>query len=324
MHVDVNGTRLWFDLDGPVLVPDGARMRRRPTVIVVHGGPGSYDHSYFKPHFGPLVGVAQVIYVDLRDHGRSARHDPADWSLEVCADDLRAFCDALGIDRPVVLGHSLGGFVAILFGARHADRAGALVLLSTMARFDLRRLVEAFRGRAGDEVAELARRDYGGDEVTETEWAKVFAAFGPQVPSEQELARRVRNRAVSRPGHGAHAPAGPHGRPGPSRLPHAGVCGPARPGDPGRRCEGDRRWPATGRWAARGHRQGGPLPVAGSARSPVAGHHLVRDRRYSLTRRRRGVAAPPPGSGRLAAAPLVRRAGPTTRRIGFSRPERAA
>ena len=83
MHVDVNGTRLWFDVDGPVLVPDGARMRRRPTVIVVHGGPGGYDHSYFKPHFGPLVGVAQVIYVDLRDHGRSARHDPADWSLVV-------------------------------------------------------------------------------------------------------------------------------------------------------------------------------------------------------------------------------------------------
>jgi hypothetical protein len=34
MHVDVNGTRLWFDVDGPALVPDGARMRQRPTVIV--------------------------------------------------------------------------------------------------------------------------------------------------------------------------------------------------------------------------------------------------------------------------------------------------
>jgi pimeloyl-ACP methyl ester carboxylesterase len=200
LHVDVNGTRLWFDVDGPALVPDGARMRQRPTVIVVHGGPGGFDHSYLKPHFVPLVGVAQVIYVDLRDHGRSARHDPADWSLEVCADDLRAFCDALGIDRPVVLGHSLGGFVAILYAARHASRTGALILLSTMARFDLRRLVEGFRSQAGDEVAELARRDYGGDEVTDTEWAKVFAAFGPRVPSEEELARTIRNQAVGGPG----------------------------------------------------------------------------------------------------------------------------
>ena len=40
MHADVNGTRLWFDVDGPVLAPDGSQMRQRPTVVLVHGGPG--------------------------------------------------------------------------------------------------------------------------------------------------------------------------------------------------------------------------------------------------------------------------------------------
>ena len=55
MHVEVSGTRLWFDVDGPALVPDGSRLRERPTVILVHGGPGSYDHSYFKPHFERLT-----------------------------------------------------------------------------------------------------------------------------------------------------------------------------------------------------------------------------------------------------------------------------
>ena len=99
MQVDVNGTRLWFDVDGPSLVPDGPIMATRPTVILLHGGPGSYDHSYFKPDFAPLTRLAQVVYLDLRDHGRSARHDPANWTFEVCADDVRAFCDALG-DRP--------------------------------------------------------------------------------------------------------------------------------------------------------------------------------------------------------------------------------
>jgi len=193
MHVEVSGTRLWFDVDGPALVPDGSRLRERPTVILVHGGPGSYDHSYFKPHFERLTDVAQVVYVDLRDHGRSARHAPAHWNFEVCADDLRAFCDALGIVRPVVLGHSMGGCIAMLYGARHPDHAGALILQSTMARFDLGRLVDGFRRVAGDEVAELARRDYSGDPVTDDEWAKVFAAFGPQVPSQEELARRIRN-----------------------------------------------------------------------------------------------------------------------------------
>lgn len=200
MQIEVNGTRLWFDVDGPALVPDGDNMRERPTLVLVHGGPGGYDHSYFKPHFARLTGEAQVVYLDLRDHGRSARHDPADWSFEVCADDVRAFCDAVGIVRPTVLGHSMGGWIVLLYGARHPGHAGGLILQSTMARFDLERLVDGFRRCGGEEVAELARRDFGGDPITVEEWARVFAVFGPHVPSTAELARRVRNLDVGPPG----------------------------------------------------------------------------------------------------------------------------
>jgi pimeloyl-ACP methyl ester carboxylesterase len=200
MHVDVNGTRLWFDVDGPGLVPDGSVMRQRPTVVLVHGGPGGFDHSYLKPYFGGLTDLAQVVYVDLRDHGRSGRHDPALWSFESCADDVRAFCDALGIAAPVVFGHSLGGFVAMLYGARHPGHAAGLILQSTMARFDLDRLVEGFRTVGGDEVAELARRDFGGEPVTDDESDKVLAAFGPRVPDADELGRAVGNPAVNGPG----------------------------------------------------------------------------------------------------------------------------
>lgn len=202
MHVKVNGTRLWFDVDGPALVPDGPTLRERPTVVVVHGGPGSYDHSYFKPDFARLTAVAQVVYLDLRGHGRSAWGDPSEWSFEVCADDLRAFCDALGIASPVVLGHSMGGIVAMLYGARHPGHASAraLIILSANARLDLERLVAGFRRVAGDRVAGLAGREYGGDSVTDEEWASIFAAFGPRVPSEEQLSRRVRNLALSGPG----------------------------------------------------------------------------------------------------------------------------
>jgi pimeloyl-ACP methyl ester carboxylesterase len=80
-----------------------------------------------------------------------------------------------------VLGHSLGGFVAMAYGARHPGHAGALILASTMARFDLMRLVEGSRRAAGDEVAELARRDYRGDPVTEEEWARVYDAYWPSI-----------------------------------------------------------------------------------------------------------------------------------------------
>jgi proline iminopeptidase len=200
MQVEVNGTRLWFDVEGPSLVPEGPRMQRRPTVVLVHGGPGSYDHSYFKPHFARLAALAQVVYLDLRGHGRSARHDPRGWSFEECADDLRAFCDTLGIAGPVVFGHSMGGVVAMLYGARHPGHPAALILQSTLARFDLGRLIGGFRAVAGQEVAALAGRDYGGDPITDAEWAEVFAAFGPQVPTTHELARRIGNPELGQAG----------------------------------------------------------------------------------------------------------------------------
>ena len=196
MQVEVNGTRLWFDVDGPALVPDGAVMRDRPTVVLVHGGSGSDDHSYFRPHAAALAAVAQVVYLDLRDHGRSGRGDPRAWTYEACADDLAALCAVLGIERPIVLGHSRGGFVVALYGARHPGLAGGLVLAGTMARFDLTRLVEGIRRNGGDEVAELARRDYAGDTVSAAEWDRIYAAFGPHVPDADTLARRVGNPAL--------------------------------------------------------------------------------------------------------------------------------
>ncbi len=200
MQIEVSGTRLWFDVDGGALVADGSRMLERPTLLLIHGGPGGYDHSYFKPWFSRFTDVAQVVYLDLRDHGRSARHDPLAWSLETCADDVRAFCDALGIVRPVLLGHSMGGFIALLHGARHPGHAGGLILVSTCARWDQARLVEGFRRAAGDEVAELARRDFGGEDVTDAESARVSAAFGPTVPTADVLARRTSNPALGVPG----------------------------------------------------------------------------------------------------------------------------
>jgi proline iminopeptidase len=201
MHVEVNGTRLWFDVDGPALVPDGPDMRQRPTVVLLHGGPGSYDHSYLKPDFARLSREAQVVYLDQRGHGRSARDDPAKWSFEVCADDLRVFCDTLGIVRPVVYGHSLGGYVAMVYAARHPGHAGALVLQSTTARFDRARIVEGFRRAGGDEVAEIAEGFYGGDlSVTEEFRARCRPLFGPWVPGDRERARTIVNEQLLAPG----------------------------------------------------------------------------------------------------------------------------
>jgi proline iminopeptidase len=193
MFIEANGTRLWFDVDGAAVVPDGNAMRQRPTVLLVHGGPGSFDHSYFKPDFGRLAEQAQVVYLDLRGHGRSAWGEPSAWSFESCADDIRALCDALGIASPIVFGHSMGGPIVLLYGARHPAHAAGLIVQSGFARWDLARVVEGFRRAAGDQVAEIAGRGFGGEPTTEEEDDRVFAAFGPRIPDEAQLARRCQN-----------------------------------------------------------------------------------------------------------------------------------
>jgi pimeloyl-ACP methyl ester carboxylesterase len=187
MQVEVNGTTLWYDVEGT----DG------PTLILLHGGPGSFDHSYFRPWFSRLADRMQIVYTDLRDHGRSGRGDPSEWSFETCADDTRAFADALGIERPFVLGHSMGGFIAILYGAQHPGHAAGLILSSTFARFDLDRLAAGFRRVGGNEIGELARRGYSVDDLTEEDDDRVFAAFGPTIPSPEAMARRVQNLDVA-------------------------------------------------------------------------------------------------------------------------------
>ena len=168
-------------------------MRQRPTVVLVHGGPGVYDHSYFKPDFARLAGHAQVVYLDLRGHGRSEWGDAAAWSFEACADDVRAFCDTLGIDKPIVFGHSMGAPIVLLYGTRHPGHAAGLIVQSGFARWDPARMVDGFRRVAGDEVAEIARRSYAGEEVADEEWARVFAAFGPNLPDKEREARTPKN-----------------------------------------------------------------------------------------------------------------------------------
>jgi proline iminopeptidase len=193
MHVDVNGGRLWFDVNGPGLVPSGRDMRVRPTVVLVHGGPGSFDHSYFKPAFDELATVAQVVYLDLRGHGRSEWGDAATWTFERCADDIRVFCDTVGIADPIVFGHSMGGACVLLYGARHPGHAAGLIVESGFARWGAARVVAGLRRAGGEMLADLAARSFGGEPVTEEEDALVFAAFGPRIPNDEQLARAPHN-----------------------------------------------------------------------------------------------------------------------------------
>jgi len=61
-------------------VPDGPIMREKPTLLLLHGGPG-FDHSIYKPAYSSLVDCAQVIYLDHRGNGRSDAGPKEAWTL---------------------------------------------------------------------------------------------------------------------------------------------------------------------------------------------------------------------------------------------------
>jgi proline iminopeptidase len=156
MHVMVNGVRLYVDVEGAGLVPDGPRMRAKPTLILVHGGPGA-DHSLYKPAFSALSDICQIVYYDHRGCGRSEDGLPAHWTLAQWGDDLKGLCDALGIERPIVLGTSFGGFVAQAYAARHPGHAGKLILVTTAAQVDFPTIYAAFERIGGLQAGEAAR-----------------------------------------------------------------------------------------------------------------------------------------------------------------------
>lgn len=169
MFVDLGGQRIFFDVIGSKLEPDGPRMREKPTLIVMHGGPG-FDHSGLRGDFDGFADIAQVIYIDHRGNGRSVPSDARTWTLAQWGDDVRKFCDVLGIERPIVLGQSFGGMVAQSYATRHPDHPRALILSSTAARMDFATSLKLFEKKGGPEALSVATRmwELGTDDAFDT------------------------------------------------------------------------------------------------------------------------------------------------------------
>lgn len=118
------GTVLAYDVPGPA----GA-----PTLVLLHGLAATGPLNWF-PSFGPLSERFRVIAMDLRGHGHGLRCG-ARFRLADCADDAIALIDALGVDRCIPVGYSLGGPVAQLMWHRHRARVEGIVLCATSRNF---------------------------------------------------------------------------------------------------------------------------------------------------------------------------------------------
>jgi pimeloyl-ACP methyl ester carboxylesterase len=121
-YAEVNGINLYYETHGS----------GRP-MILLHGGLMSGE--MFGPVLPALAEHHQVIAVDLQGHGRTADIDrPID--IRLMADDIAALIDHLGLQKPDIVGYSLGGGVAFFTAVKYPEKVGKLVSASANVRRD--------------------------------------------------------------------------------------------------------------------------------------------------------------------------------------------
>lgn len=114
--------------------PDGIRIAYEvrgegtPALVFVHGW--SCDRSYWKGQLEPLSRRYRVVAVDLAGHGESGLGRDA-WSIEAFGGDVAAVVEKLGLQRVVLIGHSMGGDVIAEAARRLPGRVAGLIWVET-------------------------------------------------------------------------------------------------------------------------------------------------------------------------------------------------
>lgn len=102
-------------------------------VILIHGYP--LDHTIWKPVVTQLKGQGRLVVPDLRGYGASPSPE-GEWSIRELADDLHDLIKHLGVERAILVGHSMGGYVALAFAHAYPGHTAGLGLIATQAAAD--------------------------------------------------------------------------------------------------------------------------------------------------------------------------------------------
>jgi pimeloyl-ACP methyl ester carboxylesterase len=100
-----------------------------PALLFIHGIGG--DRSFWTSQLRHFAPRHRVLAVDLRGHGDSDAPEQR-YTIRAFADDVAWMCDELGLDRPVAIGHSLGGLVALELATADPPRVWAAVLIDSV------------------------------------------------------------------------------------------------------------------------------------------------------------------------------------------------
>jgi pimeloyl-ACP methyl ester carboxylesterase len=121
MRVRANGIEIAFESHG----------RGERPLVLVHGFSGFRQD--FAGQLPELARHGRVLAPDLRGHGESGRGEAGSYGFAALVADLLGLLDALGIERADVLGHSMGGMIALRAALAAPERVASLVLMSTSA-----------------------------------------------------------------------------------------------------------------------------------------------------------------------------------------------
>ncbi|WP_236693981.1 alpha/beta fold hydrolase [Sporosarcina globispora] len=151
MYADLNGTRIFFDIEGVGWKKAGEKLVEQPVCFILHGGPGG-THLGFKPHFGKLAETAQLVYIDNRGSGLSDRGPQTFYSLENNVEDIEALRKHLGLKKIYILGHSYGGMTALSYAVKYQQNLAGLLLLATSASCSFLERAKSFIEEKGDDA----------------------------------------------------------------------------------------------------------------------------------------------------------------------------
>lgn len=160
MVITINGCKLFFDVYGSQLKITSTSVEEKPTLIVLHGGHGMFDHTIYVEFWSQFSDLAQIIFLDQRGCGRSDHRSAQEWNLKYWAEDVYCLCQTLGIKKPILAGVSMGGHVMCEYLAHHSEELGGLIFCNTEARFVLEDVCQKFTEIAGAEIAELVRKQF--------------------------------------------------------------------------------------------------------------------------------------------------------------------
>ncbi len=124
MKIKLNGITINYTERG---LPQGI------PVVFIHGFP--FNHTMWEPQMKALPNHFRAITYDIRGHGESDVGD-GQYTIEFFVDDLLALLDHLVIDRAIVCGLSMGGYIALRAYERFPERIKALVLCDTKSEAD--------------------------------------------------------------------------------------------------------------------------------------------------------------------------------------------